>query len=250
MANSISSTSSASSNPQVVLAQMAALQKNIAEASAKAEEERIARENNANLKGPTGAVQEYQKSNNKSSSNLQAFATDIGILVKNTTRLNVVSTLAANDKVDFFKFRATGTGNAALGMIGDQGLRVQLMSQNGTVIADSDKDSGEAKARYDKLREGSLELKGGQYTLRVTREKGVSDKDKLNYGVQLRMGDYKQDYDTVAKQPKAGDSPYQLPQNVQTLSGMLNDSVSFLSSYQFGQSASDKLTGAVFDGVF
>lgn len=231
-----------------VLSQFADIQKKVNEAVANVRKEKEELAKNPNLKGPSGPVQEFQKTNNKSSSNLKFFATDIGLLVKDTTRLNVISTLAAGDTADFYKFRSTGRGDAFLGRVGDEGVRVQLMSKTGMVVADSNKDAGEAFARYGKLTQGKLELAPGEYHLRVTRDKGVEAKEKLNFALQLRMGDYKQDYDTVVKQPKAGDDPFRPSAGVQELQSMLNQSAAFLNNLQIGRSGSDKLLGSMFSG--
>jgi hypothetical protein len=241
---------SGASSAAVAMAKLADLQKQVREASLRAEEEREALARNANLKGPSGEVEEFQKTVKKSSGTLQYQATDIGVLVKNSSRLNVVSSLAAKDKVDFYKFRVTNTGNAALSVIGGEDVRVQVLGQNGRVVADSNKDAGEAYERFQKLAGGELEMQAGTYTMRVTREKGVKEDTKLNYALQVRMGDYKKDYDTIAKQPAAGDDPYAPSAAMQNLQGMLNDSVSFLGNYQFGQSASEKLSGSLFNGLF
>lgn len=174
-------------------------------------------------------VQEFQKQANKSSSNLQGQATDIGILAKNVTRLNVVSNLAANDKVDFYRFRVTGRGEATLGQIGDEGLRVQLMTRLGTVIADSNPESGKDYEKFKSLQSGELTLDRGEHSIRVTREKGESEKETKNYALQLQMGGYTQDYDTAAQQAM--------------LSG-LNDAITSLSSISYGQSGTDKLLGS------
>lgn len=189
-------------------------------------------------------VQEFQKTVNKSSSNLQGQATDIGILAKNVTRLNVVSNLAANDKVDFFKFRVTSKGEATLGEVGDEGVRVQLMTKYGTVLADSNKDSGKEYEKYQSLQRGEMTLDRGEYTIRVTRDKDVPAKEAKNYALQLQMGSYSQDYDTVAKQPGKNDNPYQLSQAQQSMISGLNDAVNSLSSLSYGQSATDKLLGS------
>ncbi len=189
-------------------------------------------------------VQEFQKQVNKSSSNLQGQATDMGILAKNVTRLNVVSNLAANDKVDFYKFRVTSKGEATLGQVGDDGLRVQLMSRLGTVIADSNPDSGKDYEKFQKLQTGELTLDRGDYSIRVTREKGESEKETKNYALQLQMGGYTQDYDTVAKQPDKSSNPYQMSTAQQTMLSGLNDAITSLSSISYGQTGTEKLLGS------
>lgn len=197
---------------------------------------------------PSGAVTEYQKTVKKSSSNMQYFASDAGILVKNTSRLNIISKLKGGDSVDFYKFRVIGNGQARLGQTGDDGMRYQVMSPNGKVIADSNADAKDAYTNYRKLQAGTLDLSTGQYTIRVSREKGVDPKADKNYALQLQMGDYKQDYETVAKQPAAGDNPYALSTSSQSLLDSLNTSVGFMNSLNYGQTASNKLLGMMFNG--
>ena len=241
-----------------ILGQFADIQKSINEAINKAREEREAAASNENLQGPSGDVVEYQKNVNKSSSNLKAFATDVGILVKDTSRLNVIGKLASGDDVDYYKFRNTGTGEAFLGRVGDEGVRVQLINSTGMVIADSNKDSGEALERYDQLTQGKLELQPGELHLRVSRdpdfepaETGDSEgSGGLNFALQLRMGDYSQDYDTVVNQPDPADDPFAPSATAQGVSSMLNEGYAFFSSYSFGRSGTEKLMGNLFSGVF
>ncbi|CAK0746485.1 conserved hypothetical protein [uncultured Gammaproteobacteria bacterium] len=197
---------------------------------------------------PTGAVTEYQKTVKKSASSMQYFASDAGVLVKNTSRLNIISKLKGGDAVDFYKFRVIGNGQARLGQTGDEGTRTQIMSYNGKVIADSNKDSKDAYTNFRKLQAGTLELSSGQYTVRVSREKGVDPKADKNYALQLQMGDYKQDYETVAKQPAAGENPYALSTVNQSLLDSLNTSVGFMNSLNYGQTGSNKLLGMMFNG--
>ncbi len=239
-----------------VVSKFADLQRQVAQAQLDREKAKEELENNSNLKGPSGDVIEYQKSVNKSSSDLKFFSTDIGVLVKDTSRLNVVSNLAEGDKVDFLKFRATGRGDARLGVVGDEGVRVQLMSQTGMVLADSNKSAGSSHEAYNRLLEGKYELRPGEYTLRVTRDpdvtaaKGEGEAEGgLNYALQVRMGDYKQDYDTVAKQPAPGDDPFAPTGSVLELQNMLLTGQSFFSSYQFGQSGTEKLMGSLSGGL-
>ncbi|MCW2243965.1 hypothetical protein [Azospirillum canadense] len=185
---------------------------------------------NAKDDKPTGKVQEYEQNVRKSSLNAAPFATNIGTLVKDTSRLNVFSSLAANDPADFYKFSVTSKGEVSLGRVGDSDVRIQLMDKQGKVIADSNKDSGAAYDAYKNLEKGSQTLDKGDYTLRISRDKGVAVKDDKNYGVQLRMGDYSKDYDTVAKQPAKGDNPFGDTPKLQSLAAILTGSGSSSSS--------------------
>ncbi|SMH31581.1 hypothetical protein [Azospirillum agricola] len=189
-------------------------------------------------------VQTYEKSVKKSTLTNAGAATDIGVLARNTTRLNVASTLAANDPVDFYKFKVTSKGEATLGEVGDEGVRVQLLSRLGSVLADSNAESGKDYENYQALQKGEMTLDKGDYTLRVTRDKGVSAREDKNYALQLVMGGYSQDYDTVAKQPAKGDSPFQLSTGQQSMLDGLNSAISSANSITYGQTGTEKLMGS------
>lgn len=171
--------------------------------------------------GATGKVQEYEQNVAKSAMNTAPFATNIGTLVKDTSRLNVFSSLASNDPADFYKFNVTTSGPVTLGTVGDAGVRLQLMDRGGKVIADSNKDAGATYDAFQKLKSGQMTLDKGDYTLRVARDKDVPVKDAKSYGVQLRMGNYSKDYDTIAKQPAKGDNPFGGNTKLQGLASIL-----------------------------
>ena len=170
---------------------------------------------------PAGKVQEYQQDVRKSALNAASFSTNIGTLVKDTSRLNVFSSLAANDPADFYKFSVTTKGEVGLGRVGDADVRIQVMNRQGTVIADSNKDSGATFDAYKKMEKGEFSLDKGDYTLRITRDKDVPAKEAKNYGVQLKMGTFTKDYDTIAKQPAKGDNPFQNAPHLRSLSSLL-----------------------------
>ena len=171
--------------------------------------------------GATGKVQEYEQSVNKSAMNAAPFATSIGTLIKDTSRLNVFSSLASNDPADFYKFNVTTSGAVTLGTVGDAGVRLQLMDRGGKVVADSNKDAGASYDAFQKLKSGQMTLDKGDYTLRVARDKDVPVKDAKSYGVQLRMGNYSKDYDTIAKQPAKSDNPFGGNTKLQGLASIL-----------------------------
>lgn len=201
------------------------------------------------LQSPQGTeaaaeVKSYEKSVTKASQTNAGAATDIGILAKNTTRLNVASLLAANDTVDFYKFKVTSKGEATLGHVGDDGVRIQLMSRLGTVLADSNTDSGADYEAFQSLEKGELTLDKGDYTLRVTRDKGESVREDKNYALQVMMGGYTQDYDTVAKQPAKGSSGLALSTGQQAMLDGLNSAISSGSSITYGQTGTEKLLGS------
>lgn len=189
-------------------------------------------------------VQEFRKDVKKSTMNTRGFATDIGVLAKNMTRLNVISNLASGDTADFYKFRVTNKGEATMGQIGDDGVNVQLMNKYGLVVADSSKEAGDKYDNFKKLMQGELTLDRGDYTVRVARDKGVPKNEAKNYAVQLSMGTYSKDFDTVAKQPAKGDSPFQLSAGQQEMLSGLNAALNNMKSMPTGQSGTQKLMGS------
>lgn len=193
------------------------LQKSI-DAAVKRVQDQAAKSNDS---GANGKVQEYEQTVNKSAYNTAPFATNIGTLIKDTSRLNVFSSLAANDPADFYKFNVPTKGEVTLGRVGDSTVRIQLLDRQGKVIADSNKDSGSANDAFKKLEKGELTLDKGDYTVRMAREPGVPVKDAQNYGLQLRMGSYSKDYDTIAKQPAKGDNPFGGNTKLQSLASIL-----------------------------
>lgn len=210
---------------------------NAAIANVKAQQEAAAAPSAAN-------VQSFEKTVRKSSSDSRSFATDIGVLSKNVSRLNVVATLAPNDPVDFYKFRVTTKGEATMGQIGDEGVQLQIMSKTGQVVADSNKNAGKAYDSFRSLQRGELTLDRGDYTLRVSRDKGESAKDPKNYAVQLSMGSYSKDYDTIAKEPRKGDTPFQMSDQQQKMLDGLNQAISNMNSIPTGQTGTQKLMGS------
>lgn len=203
----------------------------------------------ASADAPAGKVQEYRQDTRKSSANAPGFATDIGTLTKDVSRLNVFSTLAGKDPADFYKFKVATKGEAVLRQVGDAGVRSQILDRTGRVIADSDKSAGGAHENYQKLSRGEMTIDRGDYTLRVSRDRDVPLKEAKNYAFQLRMGSYAKDYDTVAKEPRPGDSPVQLPSYIQGLQSLLMGVDSARNGMLSGNPVASR-KGALFDGLF
>lgn len=201
----------------------------------------------------------YEQDTRKSSSTLSAYATDMGYLIKDKTRLNSFSILAKSDPVDFYKFKVTTKGEVGLGRVGDDGLRVQLMDKAGKIVADSSGETATTKDAYTKWTKGQLPLDKGDYTVRVTRDKGVAATAEKQYALQLTQGAYTTDYDTYAKQPQAGDSAggTQVPSYVRTLQSLMGASSvtsSNLTNLLLGGSSSSSSSssgrGSLLNGLF
>jgi hypothetical protein len=149
-------------------------------------------------------VKEYEQDTAKASLNVKAMATDAGILTKDKTRLNVVSTLGKYDPVDFYKVKVSTAGNITLGQVGDSGIRFQFMDKTGNVMADSDPGAGAAYEAYKQMKDGKFAAAAGDYTVRIARTKDAKLTQDRDYAFQLQMGTYTEDYDTIARQPTSG----------------------------------------------
>lgn len=190
-------------------------------------------------------VQTLEKQVNKSAYATTSSATDIGNLVADSTRLNVYSALKKGDKGDVYRFTTQGTGSITLGMVSDPGLRVQVMTRYGGVLADSKEGTGKSNDSYKALQNGELKLDNGEYFIKVTHdgttsldEKGKPIEDK-NYAIQLSKGLYKTDYDTIAQQATAASSTPQLSSAQLELQNMLQTQ----SYTPTGESGTQKLMG-------
>ncbi|WP_029007808.1 hypothetical protein [Azospirillum halopraeferens] len=196
-------------------------------------------------------VERFEQNVRKSSINATPFATNMGTLVQDKSRLNAFSILGKNDPVDFYKFTVSSAGEVALGRVGDAGVRVQLMDKGGKVLADSNEKAGDAFEAYKKLAGGNMVLDRGDYTIRVTREPGVPAGQEKQYALQLRQGTFTQDYDTFAKQPDPkGDVPSYVRALKQLLTGGTNPTTSRIGLLLGGPAAAGRTRGGMFDGLF
>lgn len=194
-------------------------------------------------------VQSFEKQVRKSPFSTNGAATDIGTLIKDTTRLNVYSNLKGDDKGDVFKVRVQSSGEAQLGLVSDPGLRFQVLSRFGAVVADSKSGQGQTSKNFEALRSGDFKLTSGDYYIKVTNDGTGPTKDSKgnvltskNYAIQVSQGIYSKDYDTVAQQARPGDGvPQQSPAQLE-LQNLLTASTNF----DTGLSGTQKLTNALF----
>lgn len=211
----------------------------------------------------SGQVKEFEKTTYDVRIDNNMTARDIGVLRKNNSRLNLFSALSQSDAADVFKFRINTAAATKLGtLIADptykDQLRVQVFSKSsGQLLVDSDPKAGDAYARYTVLKEGRLEMKQGDYIMRVSRMPGADPnmKNNIQYAVQLTQGTYVNDYDTIEQ----GYNPNQDQFGFSTSLGAGTDALisSLSSSYSFianlpaiGTSATSKLNGALYDALF
>jgi len=149
------------------------------------------------LASTPGGVKSWQKVVAHPDSQTKLSATDIGWVKRNDSRLNVVSNMNKDDTEQDLKFKVMTSGNLAFTTQSDKAIRVQLMNQNGQMIADSDSKSGSLYDNYQSLLSSNLTVKADTYILKVTRDSSVPAKADVNYAVQIKMGDtFNNDYVT------------------------------------------------------
>ncbi|SEH26005.1 hypothetical protein [Magnetospirillum fulvum] len=156
------------------------------------------------LASTPGGVKSWQKLVNHPESQTRQSATDIGWVKRNDSRLNVVSNINSSDTEQDLKFKVMTSGKLAFTTQSDKAIHVQLMNQNGQMIADSDSKSGKLYDNYQSLLSSELTVQADTYILKVTRDSSVAPKADLNYAVQIKMGDtFVNDYVTrIAAKPK------------------------------------------------
>lgn len=195
-------------------------------------------------------VQTLEKQVNKTAYATTSSATDIGTLVADSTRLNVYSNLKKGDQGDVYRFKTMGSGNVTLGVVSDPGLRIQVMTRYGGILADSKEGTGKNNENFKALQNGDMKLASGEYFVKVTHESNYTrdEKGKLiedkNYAIQLSMGLYKTDYDTIAKQATSTSSTPQLSNAQVELQSMLTTQ----GYTATGQTGSAKLASSLYGG--
>lgn len=136
----------------------------------------------------------------------------IGILDQNRTRLNVNSALTRRqDDLDVYRFRVTRGGSLGLsatvvkdGQVASElngNIRIEILDRSSRVIADSKATSGSLKENYTKAQADQLQLKNGDYYVRITRDKSIPKTEAVQYSLQLRNGIYREDFDTTETPP-------------------------------------------------
>jgi len=207
------------------------------------------------------AVQEFRKDTRDVRFDNQATARDFGVLKKDESRLNLFSLLSKGDSVDVFRFRVATTEKTRFAILNaspadKDKVRYQILSKaTGRVIADSDLKSGAANEAFQQLLDGEMELKSGDYILRVSRVNNLGkERDKeFSYAVQLTQGFYSKDYDTVERAARASDDPFGVNVGDATtnLVGSIAQGVNFINSLPaIGTSATKKLLGLIINNQF
>jgi hypothetical protein len=219
----------------------------------------------------SGEVQEFERTSQDVLYDNNATGRQIGQLRLNTTRLNVISAMSSQDKVDVFSFNATSGATKINLLVNDPNatdqakdasanLRIQIFAKGKGLIADSDSGAGDAYKAYQSMKNGQLDLAAGGYTIRVTRAQGVDTqaKNTYNYAIQLSQGTkYTQDYTTTEQAYTPGtDDPFGLSGNgsdspLSILSDSLADAYSNINSLPaIGTSGTSKLLGMIYTGSF
>ena len=213
-------------------------------------------------KQSTLQVQSFRKDTYDVAVDTKLTARDIGTLKVAKTRLNLFSALSTGDSVDVFRFKVDRTSKTRIGVLAadpeaQDAVRIQIFSKaTGRIVADNDPKAGDLSDNFDALQSGELELKRGDYILRISRQDNVDPrlKKNFNYGIQLSQGTYTEDYDSVekAKKKNAAD-PYGfggVGVGTNNLIDGLTSSYSFISSLpKIGSSGTEKLSGVLLDSI-
>ena len=145
-----------------------------------------------------GGVKGWSKAVREIPSQTAATATDIGWVRNNDSRLNVVSQMTANDKVQWFKFKALSDGKFGLGEQSDKKIRIQVYDQHNRLIGDSKANQGAASTGYTNMLHSNYGIKTGNYTIKVTRDASVDQSAVVRYAMQMKIGSkYVNDYVTT-----------------------------------------------------
>jgi len=218
-----------------------------------------------------GTVQEFEKGSQDVLYDNNATARQIGQLSLNSSRLSVISALNKADKVDTFQMNVSTNGKTKLSiLINDPSnpdplqnssgkVRVQVFAKGKGLVADSDAGAGNFNDAYKALQNGTLDMKKGQYVIRISRATGVDTQAKgtYNYALQITQGTkYTKDFTTTEQAYTEGtDDPFGLTNNANSQSNILMDSLSdafarINSLTPIGTPATSKLLGMIYTGSF
>lgn len=132
-----------------------------------------------------------------------ATATTIGWLQTNVNRLNVIGKLDKNEAQQVYSFKSLDSGKVTVLQTGDTGVRMQILSQGGRVIADSKANMGVASTNFTAMQQGTFNMAAGQYYVKITRDIGTPPSQPVQYVVQAKMGTtFTNDYITQEKPAK------------------------------------------------
>lgn len=116
-------------------------------------------------------------------------APHVGYLDKDKSQLEVQGTITQQASVNYFRFSFRNGEKIRLSTNMNRGVRVQLYDSSGTrLLADSSGSNVVKKEAYAKLVGTGLELKRGDYVVKVLHGTGVSKSRPLNYDFILSSG--------------------------------------------------------------
>ncbi|MEM8914453.1 MAG: hypothetical protein AAGC83_01380 [Pseudomonadota bacterium] len=207
------------------------------------------------------------------------FARDIGVLIKDNSRLNIITNFQKEESADYFRFRITKPGEVRLNSISqldfqteaevtaaeragnnaqqtsteeDESVdfRIQLFTRNGRLLADNEGTREDLRDVFAELDAGTYQAKAGDYVVKVSRAQQDRGNEEIQYAVQLTQGGFKNDFDTIEAPYAPGSLPVlpDLPTSTVELLDGLTQGLAFIGNLPpIGQSATDKLTGALTD---
>ena len=118
---------------------------------------------------------------------------NIGWLYQNKSALSVESQLTGADSTDYYKFTLQTDSPLKFAVnqtAGRTGVRVQIMDMTGTAVLADSNGTGAQKKAYETMTSSSgLDMKSGQYVVKVTYDKGADHTKSPTYNFQLYAGD-------------------------------------------------------------
>jgi hypothetical protein len=160
----------------------------------------------------------------------------------NQDRLNLFSTMSQGNDQNFYKFNLNYDGKVNFSMLANlmddkgyvissavSGLDVQVLQMHGSspvVVADNDPKSGANYDNFAKLQGDGLDMTGGKYAIKVTRDVTAPKTANFFYSFQLAGDRYYQDFDTIeAPAPKTHGESVLNFLKINAVVGLMADSV-------------------------
>jgi hypothetical protein len=138
-------------------------------------------------------------------------ARDAGEVKRDDTRVNILSNFKGRDQIDSFSVTLADSGPLTLDRLGDMATRVQIMSPDGRILADSEARAGTTAAQnYSLMRSGAYEAEAGTLLIRASRPSGTG-REEVGYGLSFSMGSFSRDRDVIENNdPHGEDNPNQM----------------------------------------
>ncbi len=128
-------------------------------------------------------------------------ATHLGYIDKNKIAVEVQGTITRQDKTNYFTFTFRKGDSLKLDTNINKGVRIQITDSSGYhILADNGGHNATLKKAFEALKNGTLDLKNGNYAIKITYDDSAYKNKTLNYDLTLSSGtSYKNKYKTFAQ---------------------------------------------------